>query len=169
MAVPVLRASLKTAQTGASTPTALSCHKIVLSYCDKMASSQGLREFLAYSAADFARAHPSVEFVVQPNPHKQPLVRGLYGEQKLPLNGPMKEVHTRLTTELTHASSPSAANGRDKTICVRELKPHQVAEKVRLALDASGRKATNLHRQYPVQSTNTSVRGIFSPFHQQQS
>lgn len=80
MAVPVLRASLKTARTGASTPSAPSCHKIVLSYCDKMASSAGLRDFLTYSVADFARAHPSVEFVVQPNPHKQPLVRGLYGE-----------------------------------------------------------------------------------------
>lgn len=80
MVLPVLRASLKTAKTGASTPSSLACHKVVLSYCDKMASSAGIRDYIACSAAEVARAHPSVEFVVQPIPNKQPLLRGLYSE-----------------------------------------------------------------------------------------
>lgn len=64
---------------------------------------------------------------------------------------------------LTEATT---ANGRDKTICVRELKPHQVAEKMDIVLDSSGRKMSPINRQYPVESSNPSVRGIYSPLHQ---
>jgi hypothetical protein len=47
---------------------------------------------------------------------------------------------------------------------VRNLKPHQVAEKVAIALDASGRKLRKLDG-YPVESTTPFPRGVFSPFH----
>ncbi len=54
-------------------------------------------------------------------------------------------------------------NGRQKAVCVRNLEANQIADKAQLLCDASGRK---LKRHRAVESMNTSVRGIWSPFHQ---
>ncbi|CAD6888447.1 unnamed protein product [Tilletia controversa] len=55
-------------------------------------------------------------------------------------------------------------NGRSKEICVRNREHTSVASKIQLLLDASGRKITSLKRR-PVESTNESARGIWSPMH----
>ncbi|KAK1769076.1 thioredoxin-like protein [Phialemonium atrogriseum] len=54
-------------------------------------------------------------------------------------------------------------NGRQKAICVRNMEPLQVMRKAELLRDASGERLRRTAK--PVQSTNPSVRGIWSPFH----
>merc|ERR1712193_283477 len=54
-------------------------------------------------------------------------------------------------------------NGRTKPVCVRNLSPYEILEKVELLRDASGEKLTKTNKA--VTSTKDSVRGIWSPFH----
>lgn len=56
-------------------------------------------------------------------------------------------------------------NGREKVICVRNLDANQIERKAELLRDASGKKLKKPKRR--VESQNTSVRGIWSPFHVQ--
>ncbi|KAI9655886.1 MAG: 39S ribosomal protein L43, mitochondrial [Alyxoria varia] len=57
-------------------------------------------------------------------------------------------------------------NGRAKAICVRNLQKDQILKKSELLRDdATGRKLRRVNK--PVQSLNESIRGIWSPFHQQ--
>ena len=56
-------------------------------------------------------------------------------------------------------------NGREKVICVRNLDANQILKKAELLRDASGKKLQRIKRK--VESENTSVRGIWSPFHDQ--
>ncbi|KAG4306050.1 hypothetical protein PORY_000038 [Pneumocystis oryctolagi] len=56
-------------------------------------------------------------------------------------------------------------NGREKVICVRNLDPQQILKKAELLKNSSGAKLKKV--KWPVSSMNTSVRGIWSPFHQQ--
>jgi large subunit ribosomal protein L43 len=57
-------------------------------------------------------------------------------------------------------------NGRDKVICVRNLPPPSILAQAELLLDSSGSKITTLKRP-KVESTNESVRGIWSAFHEE--
>ena len=54
-------------------------------------------------------------------------------------------------------------NGREKVICVRNLDANQILQKAELLRDASGKKLKKVVRK--VETENTSVRGIWSPFH----
>ncbi|KAI9683128.1 MAG: 39S ribosomal protein L51, mitochondrial [Trizodia sp. TS-e1964] len=54
-------------------------------------------------------------------------------------------------------------NGREKAICVRNIEPEQILRKAELLRDANGEKLKRVTK--PVQSTNESVRGIWSPYH----
>jgi large subunit ribosomal protein L43 len=56
-------------------------------------------------------------------------------------------------------------NGREKVICVRNLDANQILKKAELLRNASGKKLKRVTRR--VQTDNTSVRGIWSPFHTQ--
>lgn len=56
-------------------------------------------------------------------------------------------------------------NGREKAICVRNLQKEQILMKTELLRDASGEKLKRVNK--PVKSVNDSVRGIWSPFHNQ--
>ncbi|QSL64865.1 hypothetical protein MERGE_002169 [Pneumocystis wakefieldiae] len=56
-------------------------------------------------------------------------------------------------------------NGREKVICVRNLDPQQILKKAELLRNSSGAKLKKV--KWPVSSMNKSVRGIWSPFHQQ--
>lgn len=60
----------------------------------------------------------------------------------------------------------TTVNGRDKVICVRNLPPPSILAKAELLLDSSGSKITTLKRP-KVGSTNESVRGIWSAFHEE--
>lgn len=81
----------------------------------------------------FAAANPQVEFAVSPRPGKHPVIIGHY------------------------------INGRTKPICVRNLEPLEVLQKVELLRDASGKKLVRSNKA--VESTRESVRGIWSPYH----
>ena len=54
-------------------------------------------------------------------------------------------------------------NGRDKAICVKNMEPLEVLKKAELLRNATGEKLRKMKK--PVQSTNDSVRGVWSPFH----
>jgi large subunit ribosomal protein L43 len=54
-------------------------------------------------------------------------------------------------------------NGKQKVICVRNMEALQILKKAELLRDASGEVLKRTTK--PVQSTNPSVRGIWSPFH----
>lgn len=54
-------------------------------------------------------------------------------------------------------------NGRTKPICVRNLEANQILQKVELLRDSDGEK--NKRYSKPVTSINSSVRGIWSPYH----
>ncbi|RUS30627.1 hypothetical protein BC938DRAFT_479149 [Jimgerdemannia flammicorona] len=132
------------------------CRKLVFSYCEHFGSNNGMvcvsfhsvRVFrfkdrnenspvLDYIRSDlvkFAKKNPQIEIVVQHRPAHHPIVKGFY------------------------------LNGRDKVICVRNLSPSEIGDKVKLLRDSSGAK-TKLLAKKPVLSTTESVRGIWSPFH----
>ncbi|GAA6022098.1 hypothetical protein JCM11491_002109 [Sporobolomyces phaffii] len=113
----------------------LGCKKVVLSYSEVQGSARGMRNFLASGqAAHWAREYPGVEFVVKREEGRHPMLRGVY------------------------------LNGRSKEICVRSLEPSSIAQKVKLLLDSSGAKITQIRRP-KVESTNESVRGMWSAFH----
>lgn len=101
-------------------------------YCDWSGSSRGMNQFITSKLPEFAESNPQIQFSVTKRPHAHPIIRGVY------------------------------INGREKVICVRNLKDSEVLEKCRLLKDASGLKLKK--RRHPVESTNESVRGIWSPF-----
>jgi large subunit ribosomal protein L43 len=79
--------------------------------------------------------HPQIEIRVSPRPNRHPIIRGLY------------------------------INGREKTICVRNLEREQVLQKAELLRDASGAQLRRVKGGRMVTSLNESVRGIWSPMH----
>jgi large subunit ribosomal protein L43 len=90
-------------------------------------------EFLQKTLPRFAKANPQVEITISPRPNKHPVIRGTY------------------------------INGREKAVCVKNLKLQEVLEKAILLRDASGEKLKKVTK--PVTSINDSVRGIWSPYH----
>ncbi|KAG9257264.1 thioredoxin-like protein [Emericellopsis atlantica] len=111
----------------------LQCKKMEFHYCDWAGSSRGMNGFIKGILPKFAAANPQIEFSISPRPNKHPVVTGHY------------------------------INGRTKPVCVRNLSPYEILEKVELLRDASGEKLTKTNKA--VTSTKDSVRGIWSPFH----
>lgn len=81
----------------------------------------------------FAAAHPQIEFTVSPRPSKHPVIVAQY------------------------------INGRERSICVRNMEPFEILKKAEILRDASGDKVRRVTK--PVQSANESVRGVWSPYH----
>ncbi|KAF9581794.1 39S ribosomal protein L43, mitochondrial [Lunasporangiospora selenospora] len=104
------------------------CRRIVFHYCERSGSSRGMIEYLKNDLFKFAKEHPHVEVIVNPRPSKHPVIRGLY------------------------------LNGKDKVVCVRNMQPTGIAEKVSLLKNSAGNKMK--HYKKPVISTTESVRGI---------
>lgn len=92
-----------------------------------------MNAFIKSSLPAFAKRNPQIEITVSPRPNKHPVITGHY------------------------------INGRQKTICVRNMANEGVREKAELLRDASGEKLKRVNK--PVTSLNESVRGIWSPFH----
>ncbi|GAA5847982.1 hypothetical protein JCM3766R1_005929 [Sporobolomyces carnicolor] len=147
MASKVLRRSL--ALPASSTPASpnltsphsssfvLGCKKLVLSYSEVQGSAKGMRHFLSSGLA----AQWAERY-----PGVEFVVRREEGKHPM-LRG-------------------LYLNGRSKEICVRSLEPSSIAQKVKLLLDSSGAKITPIRRP-KVESTNESVRGIWSAFHEE--
>lgn len=91
--------------------------------------------FLKYRLPEFARNNPSIEVHVSPRPHKHPVIRGYF------------------------------INGREHTICVRNLEVDQVLRKAEILRDSNGETQKKVKGGRNVQSLNESTRGIWSPFH----
>lgn len=54
-------------------------------------------------------------------------------------------------------------NGNDKVICVRNMRPDDIKRKIAVLRDSSGARLKPYKNS--VESSNPSVRGIWSPFH----
>ena len=91
--------------------------------------------FLTHLLRPFAIQNPQIEIHVSPRPNRHPIIRGSY------------------------------INGREKTICVRNLEMQQILQKAELLRDASGEKLKRVKGGKMVTSLNESVRGIWSPMH----
>ncbi|KAL7626043.1 39S ribosomal protein L51, mitochondrial [Parahypoxylon ruwenzoriense] len=111
----------------------LQCRKIDVHYCDYSGSSRGMNTFIKSQLSKFATKHPQIEFAVSPRPRKHPILIGHY------------------------------INGKQKSICVKNLDSLQILKKVELLRDASGEKVKRVNK--PVASINESVRGVWSPYH----
>ncbi|KAL2838817.1 mitochondrial ribosomal protein L43 [Aspergillus pseudoustus] len=111
----------------------LQCKRLDFHYCDWAGSSRGMVSFLKHQLNAFAKQNPQIEIRVSPRPHKHPVIKGHY------------------------------INGREKAVCVRNLEPEQIFQKVNLLKQNSGEK--NKRTKKPVTSINDSVRGIWSPYH----
>ncbi|OJD28477.1 hypothetical protein ACJ73_00108 [Blastomyces percursus] len=111
----------------------LQCKRLDFHYCDWAGSSRGMNAFLKYTLPSFAAANPQIEIRVSPRPKKHPVIKGHY------------------------------INGREKSVCVRNLEKEQILAKALLLKEASGEKLKRVRK--PVSSLNESVRGIWSPYH----
>ncbi len=80
-----------------------------------------------------AAKHPQIEFIVSPRPSKHPVLTGHY------------------------------VNGKNRSICVKNLEANQILKKIELLRDSNGEK--NKRFTKPVRSINESVRGVWSPYH----
>ena len=92
-----------------------------------------MNAFLRSSLPAFAKRNPSVEIHVAPRPNHHPIIIADY------------------------------INGRQKSICVRNLTNEGVKAKAELLRDGTGEKNRKVGK--PVSSLNESVRGIWSPLH----
>ncbi|RDX56270.1 hypothetical protein K466DRAFT_594736 [Polyporus arcularius HHB13444] len=90
--------------------------KLVFEFCDNWASSANLRTYIHNHLEDLARANPHVEFVVRQRSHREPVIRGLY------------------------------INNRDKVIGLKDFEVTGISNKVQLLLDSSGAKIKPLKR-----------------------
>ncbi|KAI0123889.1 thioredoxin-like protein [Xylariales sp. AK1849] len=111
----------------------LQCKRLDIHYCDHSGSSRGMNAFIKTHLQKFASSHPSVEFAVSPRPRKHPVMIGHY------------------------------INGKQKSICVKNMEPSQILKKAELLRDASGDKVKKVNK--PITSINESVRGVWSPYH----
>ncbi|KAI1318659.1 thioredoxin-like protein [Xylariaceae sp. FL0255] len=113
----------------------LQCKKMDVFYCDYSGSSKGMNSFIKHHLSKFAASNPQVEFSVSPRPRKHPVLIGHY------------------------------INGKQKSICVKNMEAQQILKKVELLRDASGEKIKRVNK--PITSVNPSVRGVWSPYHGQ--
>ncbi|RYP72406.1 hypothetical protein DL771_004201 [Monosporascus sp. 5C6A] len=111
----------------------LQCKKMDIHYCDYSGSSRGMNAFIKSQLPKFAAKHRQIEFAVSPRPRKHPVLVGHY------------------------------INGKQKSICVKNMDSLQILKKVELLRDASGEKVKRVNK--PVTSINESVRGVWSPYH----
>ncbi|KAJ2969135.1 hypothetical protein NUW58_g10057 [Xylaria curta] len=111
----------------------LQCRKMDIHYCDHSGSSRGMNAFIKSQLSKFASLNPQIEFAVSPRPRKHPVLIGHY------------------------------INGKQKSICVKNMDSLQVLKKAELLRDASGEKIKRVNK--PITSINESVRGVWSPYH----
>ncbi|KAL5612596.1 hypothetical protein BROUX41_004309 [Berkeleyomyces rouxiae] len=111
----------------------LQCKKLNFHYCDWAGSSVGMNGFIKSKLSAFAAANPEVEIEVSPRPGKHPVITGYY------------------------------VNGKERSICVRNLQPDQILKKAQILRDATGEKNKRVSK--PVTSITESVRGVWSPYH----
>lgn len=113
----------------------LQCKRLDLHYCDWAGSSRGMNSFLTSPLLSrLSTTYPQTEIRVSPRPGRHPVLRATY------------------------------INGREKAVCVRNLRKDEIWDKVQFLLANSGKKNVRIGTK-KVLSTNENVRGIWSPMH----
>ncbi|KAH8992112.1 thioredoxin-like protein [Lactarius akahatsu] len=87
---PVFRAQLCSKQANGHIAFVPQVRKLVFEYSQNWSSSTNTRTYLKNNLQNLARANPHVEIVVRQRANRQPIVRGLYlndKEKVIPLNG----------------------------------------------------------------------------------
>ncbi|KAH8928303.1 hypothetical protein BT69DRAFT_1329730 [Atractiella rhizophila] len=117
----------------------LSCLKLILVYNPKHDSCKQLENFITNPKflVTIAKQYPEVEFIVRPR-----------------------------TKSITPFLRGVYSNNRTKMIQVGRLDLMGIREKVKLILDSSGDQLKDYDRA-TVESQTPSVRGIWSPFHEE--
>ncbi|KEF53523.1 uncharacterized protein A1O9_10498 [Exophiala aquamarina CBS 119918] len=113
----------------------LQCRRLDLHYCNQGGSSEGMKSFLSSPMlARFTAQYPQTEFRVSPRPTKHPVMRAYY------------------------------INGREKSVCVRNLEKEQIRSMAEYLVSNSGNKVKKVGSRKVI-SSNVNVRGIWSPLH----
>ena len=76
---PLFRARLRSRPANGHVAFVPQLRKLVFEYCDKWPSSGNTRSYLLNHLQSLARSNPHVEVVLKQRHHKEPIVRGLYG------------------------------------------------------------------------------------------
>jgi large subunit ribosomal protein L43 len=106
-----------------------------LHYCDWAGSSRGMNAFLRSPLlSHLTSTHPHVEFAISPRPGQHPVIKASY------------------------------VNGREKAICVKNMRVEEIKAKCKLLLGNDGAK-NRLVKGRKVVSRNESVRGVWSALH----
>ncbi|EOQ99755.1 hypothetical protein J056_001587 [Wallemia ichthyophaga EXF-994] len=121
--------------------------KFTLAVDDFAPSHEALRKFIQSDLIDIANKNKNVEFIIQG------VAKGARGSLGVGNGGWIKGEYI---------------NGRDKVIATNRLNHQSIKTKVQLLIDSSGKKIVPL-KNAPIESTNQSVRGIWSPYHANQN
>ena len=106
-----------------------------LHYCDWAGSSRGMTAFLRSPLLTrLTASHPHVEFKISPRPGRHPVLKAYY------------------------------VTGREKAVCVRNMRIEEIESKVKALLGNDGTKNKRLGAR-KVLAVNESVRGVWSPMH----
>ncbi|CED82087.1 Mitochondrial/chloroplast ribosomal protein 36a [Phaffia rhodozyma] len=113
------------------------CRRMEFEYHQSDVTAEGMREYLRTSITRLARANPQTEFIVRSaRGGKAPVVRAIY------------------------------TTGREKSVCLKQLRPDTVELRVRNLLRQSGNRIFSLrHAQIQPGPGSTSARGIWSGMH----
>ncbi|TFL06293.1 thioredoxin-like protein [Pterulicium gracile] len=113
----ILRAQLRSSPANGHSVFLPQLRKLVFEYSESWPSSANTRTFILNHVEQLAKANPHVEVVVRPRHHREPVVRGLY------------------------------INNREKVIGLKEFEVTSIEKKVQLLLDSSGAKIKPLKRR----------------------
>lgn len=120
--------------------------KLIFAVDDFAPSQESLRTFIKNDLTGIADNNKNVEFIIQG------VAKGARGSLGVGNGGWIKGEYI---------------NGRDKVIATNRLDHQYIKQKVQLLLDSSGKKIVPL-KNNTIESTNQSVRGIWSPYHTDQ-
>lgn len=150
---PLLRAQLRSQPANGHVAFVPQIRKLVFEYCDKWPSSTNTRTYILNHVESLAQKNPHIEVVVKQRNHKEPILRGFYGNPVISLK---KNIYPTFLQK--------KVNNRDKVIPLNSLQVNAIQNKVQLLLDSSGAKIQSLKRRI-IESSTESTRGIWSGLH----
>lgn len=156
VAAPILRGQLRSTPANGHAAFVPQIRKVVFEFCETWPTSASLRNVLRDGVETIARENPHVEIVVKKRMFKEPVVRGFYCE--------FVKVVCHCENFCSNTLLYVPVNGRTKEVCVKKMSQREVMDRIQLVLDSSGAKIKPLKGK-PVQSSNPSVRGIWSGMH----
>lgn len=136
MVVKAITGRLSIARNGCSETFIHPCKKITIQYCNWGGSSQGIRDLLTTKGKLDSWAQRYGQIQFEiVKKSGHPVITGYYN------------------------------NGRNKPICVKNMKPNEIDKKLQILVDSSGDILRRWTKNDNVRSLNKSIRGVWSPFH----